>query len=220
VTILTTDFFPGQPLGFRRGMRFIWQPENDGHDEDSAPGEAFLTRWGVTRDTWDDAVRAGVVAGQLEDATPATIGNLYLARFWNAMMLDAFPTALGFVLFGDATLTGTGHVASLLQRIVGAADDGVIGKLDTVPKVATYLSVHGQTALVDAIIDADETYLAALVNAPKFLAGWTRREEEEQAIAHDIIASEILIVPEPEPESFDFEIVGVGRWTLTPSRAA
>jgi lysozyme family protein len=186
---LTADFLPGQPLGFRRGLRFIWQPENDGRDEDSAPGEDFLTRWGVTRMTWDSAVEDGIGAGRLEDATQATCGNLYLVRFWNALMGDAFPTAIGFVLFGDATLTGTGHVGALLQRIVGAKPDGVIGRRETLPKVETYLARYGQGRLVDSFIGADELYLAALRNAPKFIRGWTRREEEEQAIAHEIIAA-------------------------------
>jgi lysozyme family protein len=190
-TPLTADFLPGLPAGFRQGMRFIWEPEQDGHDEDSAPGEEFLTRWGITRMTWDEAVLSGCAVGPLEDATQATCGNVYLARFWNTMILDSVPPAIGFMLFADGTLTGVGHVASLLQRIVGAPVDGTIGRRQTLPATARYIAANGPGALIDRFIDADVIYLAALRNAPKFLRGWTRREREEQGIAHEMLATKV-----------------------------
>src|SRR4029077_8849043 len=122
------------------------------------------------------------------DATQAQCGNVFLALYFNAMRLSSLPTAVGFVLFCDSTLTGPGHVAALLQRVVGMAGkdiDGVIGD-HTLAAVNRWIDVHGQTALVDAIIKADLIYLAALHNAAKFLHGWTRRVTEQQAIAHEI----------------------------------
>ena len=45
---LARDWLPYLAPAFRRGMAFIWRPEQDGNSQDSAPGEPFLTRWGVT----------------------------------------------------------------------------------------------------------------------------------------------------------------------------
>ena len=97
-----------------------------------------------------------------------------LALFFNAMRLSSLPTAVGFCLFCDSTLTGPGHVAALLQRLVGMTGrdiDGVIGD-HTLAAVNRWIDVHGQGALVDAIIKADLIYLAALRNAPKYGRGW------------------------------------------------
>ncbi len=191
---LARDWLPYLAPAFRYGMRFIFLPEQDGHQQDSAPGETFRTSWGVTQPTWDDAVSKGIVRGDLANATQAQAGNVMLALFFNAMRLSSLPTAVGFCLFCDATLTGPGHVAALLQRLVGMTGrdiDGVIGD-HTLAAVNRWIDVHGQTALVDAIIKADLIYLAALRNAPKYGRGWRRRELEQQVIAHEIIASEAV----------------------------
>jgi lysozyme family protein len=190
VTPLPHDYLPGLPLGFRYGMRFIWDPSRDGNSNDSAPGEAFETRFGITQMTWNSAVRQGIVKGTLRAATQAQLGNIYLANYWQAMSLSALPTAIGFCLFCDSTLTGPGHCASLLQGLVGAGVDGVIGP-KTLAAAGAYLSTHGQAALVDAIIAAQLAYLGKLRNAPQFIHGWTSREHDEQALAHEIIASEV-----------------------------
>ena len=102
MTPLAADFLPGLPAGFRYGMDFIWDPSRDGHDQDSAPGETFLTRWGVTQATWDGAVHDGVASGTLEAATQASLGNVFLARYFQAMSLGLFPTAIGFVTWAYA----------------------------------------------------------------------------------------------------------------------
>ncbi len=235
---LARDWFPYLPPAFRYGTRFFWLPENDGHQNDTAPGETFRTSWGIIQDTWDDAVRKGIVRGNLADATQAQAGNVLLALFFNAMRLSMLPTAIGFTLFVDATLTGPGHVAALLQRTIGMPDkdvDGVIGDL-TLGAVGAWLDAHGQTALVDALIDADLVYLAALEKAPLYINGWRRRELEEQAIAHDIISDEgtvetvvagvavpavvktllpVAAVPSVAPAVF-----GEGSWLVTIKRAA
>lgn len=189
-------FFPNLPVGFRWGVAFIWQPTRNGHQDDSAPGEAFRTSWGIIQTTWDTAVHAGIVTGDLVNATQAQAGNIYLANFWNAMRLDALPPAVGFVLFCDATLVGPGGITLLLQRIIGmdGSDiDGVIGD-KTLAAAHAYLLKNSQTALIDNLIAADEAYLATLSNAPKFLNGWTRREEEEKVVAHQIVALDIPTV--------------------------
>lgn len=224
MTPLAADFLPGLPLGFRYGMQFIWDPSRDGHSNDSAPGETFLTRWGVTQMTWDSAVHDGVAKGTLEAATQAQLGNIYLARYWQAMSLSQLPTAIGFCLFCDGTLTGPGHMALLFQGLVGADEDGVIGA-KTLAAAAAYLGTHGVSALVDAVIAAQLDYLSTLANAPQFLVGWTTRERAEQARAHEIIATEgsatpsvIAVVGEPLAEPVRPvapQVLGVGRWLVT-----
>ncbi len=191
MTPLPDDYLSGLPLGFRYGMRFIWDPSRDGNSNDSAPGEPFATRFGVTQMTWDGAVRDGIARGALADASLGQLGNIYLVRYWQPMSLTVLPTAIGFCLFCDATLTGVGHVTSLLQGIVGSPVDGAFGP-DTLRCTQIYATRHGHAATVDAIIAVQLTYLARLRNAPQFLRGWTAREKAEQALAHEIIAAEAV----------------------------
>jgi lysozyme family protein len=157
---------------FDTALAFIWQPERDGHQDDAAPGETFATSWGITQMTWDAAVVDGLVFGELGDATKDQCAAIYRVRYWAPLHCDSFAPGVAMVLFVDATLTGTGHVARLLQRIVATVEDGVIG-----PHTMAAANRWIPAALVAQLIDADEVYLAALATAPKFLHGWTRREE-------------------------------------------
>lgn len=229
-TELDPAFLPGLPEGFRRGMEFIWRAEQDGHQNDSAPGEKFRTSWGVTQATWDGAVHEGIVSGKLENATKAQAGNIYLAKYWNALRLSDLPAAVGFVLFVDATLMGPGRAAKSLQHIVGVPEDGIIGP-KTIAATNDYIAEHGQDALIDALIDASIAYLGALPNAPTFIRGWTRRENEERTIAHEIAATEVApqpaapVVPEvptiPTITLPPIPVAGVeGKWIVTIERAA
>jgi lysozyme family protein len=168
---------------FDTALDFIWGPDRDGHANDSAPGEAFATAWGVTQMTWDAAVGDGIVLGTLADATRDQCGAIYQARYWNALRCDMFAPGVGMVLFVDATLAGPGHVARLLQRIVGTVQDGVIG--EHTEDAANRLLPRD---LIGKLIDADEAYLATLANAPKFLHGWTRREEALRTAALAVMA--------------------------------
>ena len=165
---------------FTAAANFIWAPSNDGSRNDSAPGETFNTVLGITQMTWDGAVSRGIVTGALEDATREQCLAIYRAEYWNALSCDSLPGGVAIVLFNDSVLTGSGHVARLLQRVVGTPQDGVIGPATLTAATATW---H-KDALIDALIKADETYLAALRNAPQFINGWDRREEACRALAH------------------------------------
>ena len=166
---------------FDTALAFIWSADRDGHQQDSAMGEQFRTSWGVTQMTWDSAVADGIVSGDLADATRDQCAAIYRARYWNALRCSQLSPGVALVCFVDGTLTGVGHVAKLLQRIVGTTPDGSIGPM-TLSAARAY--AHGdQRALVNALIDADEAYLAALANAPLFIHGWTRREEALRAAA-------------------------------------
>lgn len=182
-------FIPqGLPLGLRYGLGFIWLPEQDGQKNDSAPGETFKTSWGITEMTWGYAQEHGVVKGSLEDMTIEQAATVYLALYWNVLNCSNIPLPLAFCMFCDATLTGTGHVGKMVQKIVGANPDGVIGR-KSLMAIDNYVRVHSLGALVDAEIDADEEYLESLANAPKFIRGWTRRDEDMRRQAHDFLYS-------------------------------
>lgn len=179
---------------FSRALDFIWGPSRDGHQDDAAPGENFATAWGVTQATWDSAVADGIVSGQLTEATRDQCSAIYRARYWSSMRLDSMSPGVALVLFNDATLTGVGHTARLLQRIVGTVQDGMIG-----PR--TLEAVHGwrPSDLIVALIKADEAYLASLANAPKFIHGWLRREEEAKGVALQMVADANALLAEAAP---------------------
>ncbi|MEJ0016839.1 MAG: glycosyl hydrolase 108 family protein [Acetobacteraceae bacterium] len=146
---------------FAAALDFIWGPTRDGHQDDSAPGETFRTSWGMKQMTWDAAVADGIVAGDLAHATKDQCAAIYRARYWNALHCSSLPDGVDLMAFNDATLCGPGHAARLMQRIVGAQQDGAVGP-ETLRKVGSF----GVRALIDRIAAGDLEYFMTLHNAP------------------------------------------------------
>lgn len=167
------------PATFDACLDFVWGPGRDGQRDDRAPGESFATAYGVTQASWDHAVQDGVVQGDLADATREQCAAVLRAYYWNALHCSALPAGVSLVVFNDGVLAGAGHTARLLQHVVGAAQDGVIG-----PETLRLAASFGDRRLIDALVAADEAFFASLHNAPLFLRGWTRREEEARQLAY------------------------------------
>jgi len=168
----------GAATTFDRAINFIWAPDRDGHQNDRAPGESFATAWGITQMTWDQAVANGIVSGPLVDATREQCKAIYKANYWDPLHCDSLNPGVAFVLFNDAVLSGVGSAARLLQRVVGATEDGVIG-----PQTLGLANALPARALIDRLTAADEKYLASLSNAPMFIRGWDRRATACQVVA-------------------------------------
>jgi len=155
---------------FDQAIDFIWDPSRDGHQNDRAPGESFATAWGITQMTWDDAVARGIVSGSLANATREQCKAIYRANYWEPLHCDALNPGVAFVLFNDGVLSGVDAATRLLQRSVGANEDGVIG-----PQTLRMANAMPAPQLIDKLTAADERYLASLRNAPMFIRGWDRR---------------------------------------------
>jgi lysozyme family protein len=176
-------------VNFQSALDFIWQPQNDGHRNDSAPGENFATVYGVTQPVWDRACEEGLVTGDIATADLAECTAIYHSFYWNAAGCQLLPAGIDLMVFNDAVLCGTGHGSRLLQRVVGAKQDGAVG-----PKTLALVQRMNTKEVIDQIASGDEAYFASLRNAPRFLNGWTRREKDAQALAYRLAA-----INEPPP---------------------
>lgn len=158
------------PSTFDACLALCWQ--FDGLKNDRAQGEQFATSYGVTEMTWDEAERQGIVDHDIDTATKDDCASILRSMYWNACHCPSLSPGVSLMVFNDAMVCGTGHTTKLLQRIVGAEQDGVIGP--NTLRLAN--SVHA-VDLIEKLRVADEIYYAALAKAPLFLKGWTRREE-------------------------------------------
>lgn len=164
---------------FEPAKDFIWR--FDGFKNDSALGEPFRTSYGITESTWNAAVRDGIVEDSFDDMTEIAAVAIYRARFWNAMHCSALPPGVDVMMFSSGTLAGTGHAVRLLQRIIGANIDGVVGP-ETIRKAGGY----GTKQLIDELATGDETWFQTLHGKGQFVRGWTRRVEECRQLAYSL----------------------------------
>jgi lysozyme family protein len=165
------------PATFDACLALVWQ--FDGLKDDAAEGEKFATSYGVTAMTWADAEKQGIVTGDLADCTKADCAAILRVKYWNACGCPGMNPGVNLMVFNDAMVCGSGHSARLLQRIVGAEQDGVVG-----PTTLRLANGYPANQLIDRLKDADESYYASLARADLFLKGWDRREEFMAKQAH------------------------------------
>lgn len=106
------------------------------------------------------------------------VAAIYRFQYWDAVMGDALPEGVGYVVFDGAVNSGPKQSIKWLQRALGALYagkvDGVMGAL-TLQAVAT---VNDMDALISRIIDRREAFLQALKTWPTFGNGWQRRIDQ------------------------------------------
>lgn len=152
----------------------------DNTPNDSAPGEKFTTKWAVTALTWATALQHGIVSKTFEEATADDCQLVRHVMFWNALHCGQLPPGINYLVYSAGLLAGPGYIARAVQKIVGAVQDGVIGK-DTLIGVNRY----GDKLLMNAIWAANAQHFKD-VNKPQFLHGWLKRNDEDIAEAYQM----------------------------------
>ncbi len=132
-------------------------------------GETML---GVTRRTWEEWT--GKRGGDMRALTVAKVAPLYRARYWNPVRGDDLPPALALAVFDFGVNAGPARAIKLLQGIVNASRDGVMGPA-TLKAVQALAGAHGLTEVVRRYMNARRDYYRALQTFDTFGRGWLRR---------------------------------------------
>lgn len=95
---------------------------------------------------------------------------LFLRDYWGPAGCDAVPDGIKFDLFDTAVNSGVKTAAKLLQRAVGAAEDGIIG-----PRTLQAVNSMPAPRVVARFNGARLAYMAGLGHWDRFGRGWALR---------------------------------------------
>lgn len=125
-------------------------------------GQLKGTKFGISASAFPDLDIAHLTLDQAR--------IIYRTRYWSAAGCDNLPEALRFEVFDLAANSGPGRAARLLQRAVGAEEDGSIGP-------QTLMSIHNMP--VDRILRRLDAHRNLLFTEdpswPSHGRGWIRR---------------------------------------------
>lgn len=124
------------------------------------------TNWGITIAT----ARANGYHGAMRSMTRLQAKEIYRKAFWERAKCSQYNSAISFQLFDAAINHGIGNAIRILQRAVGVADDGAVGKFT--------LGAINEKSLDDVLVlfNAERLeFFAKLQKFPTFGRGWTRR---------------------------------------------
>jgi lysozyme family protein len=115
-----------------------------------------------------------------------TVGQaqaIYRAKYRGALSCDALPAGVDYAVFDYGVNSGIGRAAKVLQRLLGVADDGVIG-----PATLAAAKTHMAAALIGVICDERLRFLKSLKTWRVFGKGWGRRVAEVKQAALAMVA--------------------------------
>lgn len=164
---------------FERSVTLVLELEGGYVDNPADPGGA--TNMGITLNTlraWrhDDTLTAEDVRDLSQEEAKA----IYRAEYWNKMQCDALPAGVDLSVFDFGVNAGPSRSVKLLQKLVGAPQDGAMGPI-TLSAVATKQPVP----LIQDFADGRLDYYKSLSTYDTFGKGWTNRTNrvEQEALA-------------------------------------
>jgi lysozyme family protein len=138
------------------------------------------TNWGITKVfAWENGYR-----GQMLDLTREHAIALYRRGFWDRNFCDVFAFPVAFQFFDCAVHSGSRRATRILQKSVGALDDGIIG-----PKTFNAVKQADPQTTGERYIALRTAFLKTLPGWATFGRGWQNRMDRNAQYLKDDIHS-------------------------------
>ena len=146
----------------------------------SDPGGA--TNLGITKATLEAWRGKTVTVDDVRNLTVDEAGAIYRARYWQPIRGDALPPGVDLAVFDFAVNSGPSRSVSTLQRIVGVAQDGIVG-----PATLAAVARMPAASVILGLCDARMAFLRSLSTWGTFGKGWTARVNDVRTAALEAV---------------------------------
>jgi lysozyme family protein len=159
----------------------VLAPDNDGqalHDTLGDPGGA--TAYGVTLTALSDYLKRPATIQDLRALTPdsAILTAVYRLDFWNAVRGDDLPAGVDVLVADFAVVDGPSASIRVMQRVVGAVEDGAFG-----PATLGAVRAMEPLRLIARLAVAQGLFDGTMRDEAEFGGGWSRRIADTAYVA-------------------------------------
>lgn len=166
---------------FEDSLQAVLKHEGGFVNHPSDPGG--MTNLGCTKATWGAWVGHEVDEEVMRALTPADVAPLYKKKYWDTVKGDMLPSGIDYMVFDFAINSGPRMASKVLQRCVGAIDDGVIG-----PKTIAAVSSFNQEELIKSYAKRRIDFYEELPTWYVFGTGWKNRVNDVEKKALSFLA--------------------------------
>lgn len=152
------------------------------------------TKYGITIIDYRKYINPRGTANDVKNMTVDQAKIIYRAHYANPLHFDDLPSGVDYAVFDYGVNSGISRAAKVLQRLVGAGVDGVIGN-ETLTKTAK----RNPKQLINAICDERLRFLQGLSTWRIFGKGWGRRVSEVRAAALAMADKTLPMLPPSAP---------------------
>lgn len=167
-------------MSFDSALKEILHHEGGFANHPRDPGG--ITMLGVTKRVWEAWTGKHATVDEMRALTPAKVAPLYRKNYWDALRCDDLHPALALCVFDFGVNAGVTRSARYLQRMIGAAVDGVPGA-KTVAAAKAFVTEHGPAEAVRRFQQSRRDYYRQLSTFDTFGKGWLRRVNEVETAA-------------------------------------
>lgn len=167
-------------MTFSKALDTILHHEGGFANHPKDPGG--VTMLGVTKRVWEEWTGKPATIADMRALTPEKVGPLYKARYWDKVRCDDLPAGLALCVFDFAVNAGVSRAGRYLQRLVGAAQDGIVGR-GTLQAVQAFVTAHGVPEAIRRYQQMRRDYYRQLPTFKTFGRGWLRRVDEVETEA-------------------------------------
>jgi lysozyme family protein len=163
---------------FEASLAHVLKHEGGYVNHPADPGGA--TNFGITAATLARARGRPVTAAEVRALTRAEAAGIYRRFYWDAIRGDDLAAGLDHAVFDLAVNSGPARAARLLQRVLGLAEDGIVG-----PATLAAARDADPAGTVRALQRERLAFLRRLATWPVFGKGWQARVA---AVEHEAVA--------------------------------
>jgi len=156
---------------FERCLKFVLHHEGGWADHPKDPGGATMK--GVTLAVYEQYLGRKASKEELRAIPDNHIEDLYRDLYWNRARCDRWAPGVDLSVFDLAVNGGPGRAIRMLQRCVGAVEDGVIG-----PKTEAAVMAMPAKDLIIRFAEERREFYKGLKTFDTFGRGWLRRTDE------------------------------------------
>jgi len=113
-------------MKFQDALQHVLREEGGFVNHPKDPGG--MTNLGVTRRALEDFRGGDVSEEEMRALTPYIVAPFYEHMYWDKCRCGELPSGVDYFVFDTAVNQGVGAAARLLQLVVGASIDGIIGR--------------------------------------------------------------------------------------------
>jgi lysozyme family protein len=171
------------PNDFEAALKFILKVEGGFSNHVADTGGATMR--GIIQRVYDrDRDGRGLARRSVRLIEEGEVRAIYLQDYWLKGKCDRMPWPVSLSHFDACVNTGITQAGKLLQRAIGAKDDGIVGPM-TLQQLDAVCEADGSIAVALHVADMRRGFYSRLVESKPdqrvFLRGWFNRVQKLEA---------------------------------------
>jgi lysozyme family protein len=151
---------------------YVNHPRDPGGETNFGVTKRVYQEWGGTKN--------------MEDLTKEDVAPIYEKNYWLRAKCNQLPSGLDLAVMDWSVNSGVGRAVKKLQQMIGTVADGGIGP-NTLKTLDEYIEHHGLEQTIKSYKNTRQEFYESLSTFDTFGKGWTRRNEETEKIALEMI---------------------------------